>query len=78
MTLPPKKVADQHVRAGNKKSAESPGPARPWTEEEMANAKPLPMPTVDSPKAPVSGVPHAGKGETKPAGKPEEDPGTPP
>jgi hypothetical protein len=34
-------------KAGKAGSAENAGPARPWTDEEMAEAKPLPLPTVD-------------------------------
>jgi hypothetical protein len=60
--------------AGNASSTDKPGLARPWTDEEMAAAKPLPLPTVDTvPKVRTPGVPYAGKGETKPAGRPEED-----
>jgi hypothetical protein len=59
---------------GNVRSSDNPGPARPWTDEEMAAAEPLPLQTVNSPeKARTSGVVHAGKGETKPAGRPEQD-----
>ena len=59
---------------GNASSSDSPGPARPWTDEEMAAAKPLPLPTVDTEaKARTPGVPYAGKGETKPSGPPEDD-----
>jgi hypothetical protein len=48
--------------------------ARPWTDEEMAAAKPLPLPTVDSAaKIRTPGVPHTGKGETKPPGRPDPD-----
>jgi hypothetical protein len=59
---------------GNARSAHTQGQARPWTDEEMAAAKPVPLPTVNAPeKARTSGVVHAGKGETKPAGRPEDD-----
>jgi hypothetical protein len=65
---------------GNTSSADNLTPARPWTEEEMAAAKPLPLPTVDTvpavdsaPTVRPPGLPYAGKGETKPAGRPEDD-----
>jgi hypothetical protein len=62
------------IKAGNACSADSPEAARPWTDEEMAAAKPLPLPTVDPvTKVGTPGVPYAGEGETKPAGRPEED-----
>src|SRR5262249_61262611 len=58
---------------GSTSSAVSQGPARPWTAEEMRAAKPLPLPTVDpAAKARTPGA-HAGKGETKPAGRPDDD-----
>ena len=61
MAKNPKPAAGVAARAGNVRSPESPGQARPWTEEEMAAAKPLPLPTVDEEvRAPNSGVPHAG------------------
>jgi len=61
-------------KAGNASSADNPEPARPWTDEEMAAAKPIPLPTVDTvAKVRTPGVPYAGKGETKPAGLPEDD-----
>lgn len=45
--------------------------ARPWTAEEMAGAKPLPLPTVDTQfEGRTVAISHAGKGETKPAGRP--------
>jgi hypothetical protein len=60
--------------AGNESSANNPELARPWTDEEMAAAKPLPLPTVDTvAKVRTPGVPYAGKGETKPAGRPEDE-----
>jgi hypothetical protein len=59
--------------AGNTSSGDNLAPARPWTDEEMATAKPIPLPTVDAiPAVGQAGVPHAGKGETKPAGRPEK------
>jgi len=68
------KSADVPSKAGNVSSNEGQETARPWTDEEMASAKPLPLPTVDV-EATVRppGVPYAGKGETKPAGRPEND-----
>jgi hypothetical protein len=69
-----KSAADSHGKAGNIRSADKPKQARPWTEEEMAAAKPLPLPTVDPTVAAGSAsVPNAGKGQTKPAGRPEKD-----
>jgi hypothetical protein len=67
-----KRVADARRQAGNVGSGDQPGLARPWTDEEMAAAKPLPLPTVD-PAPKVPSLPHAGKGETKPAGRPEDE-----
>ena len=60
---------------GNVGSAENLQPARPWTDEEMAAAKPIPLPTVEpTPRVVgVAGVPDAGKGETKAGGRPEND-----
>ncbi len=59
-------------------SIESPGIAPPWTDEEMAAARPLPLPTV-GPVVPSgeSSVPHSGRGDTKPAGLPEKEKGAP-
>ena len=69
-----KSAAHVPIEAGNACSADDPRQARPWTDEEMAAAKPLPLPTVD-PTAwvGVASVPHAGKGQTKAAGRPEKD-----
>jgi hypothetical protein len=68
------KAADAPSEAGNVSSQESPGLARPWTDEEMADAKPLPLPTVeDEATVRAPGLPYAGQGETKPAGRPEND-----
>jgi hypothetical protein len=69
-----KSPADAPGEAGNVRSTDEPGQARPWTDEEMAAAKPLPLPTVDSTEG-VGGtsIPHAGKGQTKAAGRPEKD-----
>ena len=68
-----KDVAEAAAEAGNTSSPDNPRQARPWTDEEMAASKPLPLPTVDfAVKVDTSGVPHAGKGETKPAGRPQD------
>ncbi len=62
--------------AANVSSAEHSGAGRPWTDEEMAAAKPLPIPTGEAAAhVPPSGVPHAGTGQTEPAGRPEGDDG---
>jgi hypothetical protein len=67
-------AADKPSEAGNAKSSDNPGLARPWTDDEMAAAKPLPLPTVDTAsKVRTPGVPYAGEGETKPAGRPEDN-----
>jgi hypothetical protein len=60
---------------GNVSSAKDIEPAHPWTADEMAAAKPIPLPTVEpTPQVVgVAGVPHAGKGETKAGGRPEND-----
>jgi hypothetical protein len=59
-------------KLGNIGSPDQAAPAGPWTDEEMAAAKPLPLPTVNPPaEVSESGVPHAGKGKTKPGGRPE-------
>lgn len=59
--------------SGNTRSSDTSGPTRSWTEDEMATAKPLPLPTVDDDAASVGmeGVPHVGTGDTKPGGPPE-------
>jgi len=58
----------------NARSPKTSEPVRPWTNEEMAAAEPLPLPTVEpSVQVRTTGVPYAGKGETKPAGKPQSD-----
>ncbi|QJX00268.1 hypothetical protein FTUN_7893 [Frigoriglobus tundricola] len=59
--------------AANASSAEHPGAGRPWTDEEMAAAKPLPLPTGEATASVSSGVPHTGTGQTEPAGRPEAD-----
>ena len=51
MTKRRSSAADATSEAGSTSSADKPRPARPWTDEEMAAAKPLPLPTVD-PTAP--------------------------
>jgi hypothetical protein len=60
---------------GNVSSVEQTGPARPWTDEEMAASKPIPLPIVEptSRDAGLAGVTHAGKGKTKAGGRPEND-----
>jgi len=60
---------------GNVSSKENTEPARPWTDEEMAASKPIPLPTVEpTPRdAGLAGVPHVGKGQTKEGGSPEND-----
>jgi len=69
-----KDAAGSSSQAGNVGSEVDPGPARPWTDEEMAASKPLPLPTVEpTEKGRPAGVPHAGTGKTKPAGRPEDD-----
>ena len=56
-------------------SAENIEPEHPWTDEEMAAAKPIPLPTVEpTPRVVgVASVPHAGKGETIAGGLPDND-----
>jgi hypothetical protein len=70
----PKDVGRAPRETGNASSGKNREPARPWTPDEMRAAKPLPLPTVD-PAASVHspGVPHAGKGQVRPAGRPEKD-----
>ena len=60
---------------GNISSAENIEPAHSWTDEEMAAAKPIPLPTVESTPqvVGVAGLPHVGKGQTKAGGRPEND-----
>ena len=70
----PQKAVDAPSKAGNTYSVDDPRQARPWTDEEMAAAKPLPLPTVDpTAGVGVGSVPYAGKGQTKAAGRPEKD-----
>jgi len=60
-------------KTGNIGSAARRRAARPWTADEMKSAKPFPLPTVEpAARASTHGVPHAGKGQTEPAGVPEE------
>jgi len=67
-------AGDADKKADNASSPAQPGAARPWTEEEMAAAKPLPVPTVDAAEAPrTAGLPYVGRGKTKPAGQPEDE-----
>jgi hypothetical protein len=76
MTRGRREVAGAPSESENARSPKTSEPARPWTDEEMAAAEPLPLPTVDpSAQVHTAGVPYAGKGETKPAGKPESDAG---
>lgn len=58
---------------GNMRSPKESAPSRPWTEEERNEAIPLPLPSVPgTEKAPTTiTIPHKGKGQTSPAGKPE-------
>jgi hypothetical protein len=66
--------SDKPNAGGNVSSSGAPEQSRPWTDEEMAAAKPIPLPTGDTaPTVSISGVPHTGKGKTKPAGRPEDD-----
>jgi hypothetical protein len=68
-----KGTAETPGGAGNVRSVDNPGQTRAWTAEEMAEAKPMPVPTVNDPSAAgTAGVPHAGKGQTNAAGKPEQ------
>jgi len=62
-------------KTGNVSSAENIEQTHPWTDEEMAASKPIPLPTVEpTPRVVgVAGVPHAGKGEAKVGGRPEND-----
>ena len=70
-----KSTADAPGEGDNFRSADDPTQARPWTDEEMAAAQPLPLPATVDPTAWVGAVsvPHAGKGQTKAAGRPEKD-----
>jgi hypothetical protein len=58
---------------GNIGSGENMEQVHPWTDEEMAASKPLPLPTVKlTPQVTgVAGVPYVGKGKTKSGGRPE-------
>jgi len=67
-------AADATSEAGNASSADNPRAARPWTDEEMAAAKPLPLPTIDpTARVDLGGVAHSGRGETTAAGRPENE-----
>ena len=71
-----KRTRDSGTRGktSNVGSGKSRQPVRPWTDKEMSEAKPLPLPTVDSaPPVPPSGFPYRGTGGTAPAGRPEDD-----
>jgi len=62
----------------NASSPAGPSKVRPLTPEEMAAAKPIPLPTVTpSANASPAGVPYVGKGETNPPGRPEVDKASP-
>jgi hypothetical protein len=64
--------AKSHREPGNAGSPASVEQPRPWTDDEMAAAKPLPMPKVEGTQRGVAtGVPHLGKGESTPAGRPQ-------
>jgi len=59
--------------AGNAGSPDDPQLARPWTDQEMAAAKPLPVPATGPTEAGrVASVAHAGKGQTEAGGRPEK------
>ena len=64
-----RKSAEMPSKAGNVGSPDKPAQPRPWTAEEMASAKPLPLPTVGPEGA--ENITHAGKGQTRAAGLPE-------
>ena len=63
-------------RRGNQASPPQAAPGRPWTAEEMAEARPLPLPDGSGPAAEerASGLPHVGEGQTAPAGRPDGQP----
>ncbi|MCW2547663.1 MAG: hypothetical protein JWN96_2123 [Mycobacterium sp.] len=74
--------ADAPDKDKNISSPETVEPARPWTKEEMEQAKPLPLPSVEAtpnvgasgfPYVGASGFPYTGTGDVKPAGRPERD-----
>jgi hypothetical protein len=65
---------DVASEARNASSPDNPRTGRPWTDEEMAEAKPLPLPTVDpTARVGMGGVSHSGRGETTAAGRPENE-----
>jgi hypothetical protein len=58
----------------NAGSPHNSGLVRPWADKEMAAAKPLPLPMVDTAaKVRAPGLPFTGKGEIEPAGRPKDD-----
>jgi hypothetical protein len=69
---------DVPVSPGEDVNSISPGvpsSVRPWTQEEMESALPLPLPTT-KPESQIStpdSVPYVGRGETKTGGRPEND-----
>jgi len=70
----PKTEIKGPLKAGNTSSPENESSARPWTPDEMAAAKPLPVPKVDDPmQVGTSGSTHSGRGQTKPSGRPEKE-----
>lgn len=63
---------------GNESSSESLEPARSWTDEEMREAVPLPVPSPHQGEIDASGSytgRDVGEGQTKLAGRPEGDGG---
>jgi len=83
-----KPTADLASDAGSASSAIEQESGRPWTGEEMAKAIPMPLPEPASdptrvekpsqadgsnPAVGLAGTPHAGKGQTHAAGRPEKN-----
>ena len=69
-----KSTAGGPSEAGNAGSEVDTKQARPWTDQEMAAAKPLPLPTTGHIEADgVASVSHAGQGQTAVGGRPEND-----
>lgn len=67
-------LADAPDKDENTRSPETVEPVQPWTKEEMERAKPLPLPTVDTTSnVDTPGLPYTGKGDVKPAGRPEDN-----
>lgn len=60
---------------GNAGSVADASPPRAWTAEEMAAARPLPLPapTSGADDQAIAGTPHVGRGQVAPAGQPEPD-----